>query len=71
MKVEVFADGIATVRIVGDVLRMQFVGLSEDGRIEPRALIVVPVAGLDGMIDILTKARGSRLAAINDGETAE
>lgn len=71
MIVEVFADGIGTVRMVGDVVRMQFASLSEDGRFEPRALIVVPAASLDGMIDVLTKARNSRRAAIDEGETAE
>lgn len=71
MMVEVFADGIGTVRMVGDVARMQLVSLSGDGRVEPRALLVVPAANLDGMIDILTKARNSRRAAIDEGETAE
>jgi len=67
MTAEVFADGIGGIRIAGDTARIDFVSLTGDGRFEPRVRVVVPVGSLGGMIDILTKAQRSRLAAADDG----
>lgn len=73
MTVEIFADGIGAVRIVGDTVRLQFVAMTGQGAggYEPRALVVVPVDHLDSMIDILTKARRNRLAATDPGEAPQ
>jgi hypothetical protein len=73
MTVEIFADGIGSVGIVGDTVRLQFVAMTGKGGsgYEPRGLVVVPFAHLDSMIATLTKARRSRLAATDPGETTE
>lgn len=67
MTAEVFADGIGSLRVVGDTARIDFVGLTGDGRFEQRVRVVVPVGSLGGMIDMLTKARRSGLTAADDG----
>lgn len=73
MTVEIFADGIGSIRIVGDTVRLQFVAMTGQGATgyEPRALVVVPSAHLDSMINALTIARRSRLAATDMGDEAE
>lgn len=56
---EVFADGIGTVRVVGDTVRIDMVSMSGGGGFEMRVRLVVPTTSLGQMVDILRKAQQS------------
>lgn len=53
---EVFADGLGSVRIVGDVIQLNFVSAKGED-FEPRVRLLLPHGSLDALIATLTKAR--------------
>lgn len=61
---EVFADGIAGVRIVGDTVRLEFASLAPGDPqapiFEPRLRVVLPASALPGVIDLLRRAQETR-----------
>ena len=63
---EVYSDGIGSIQVVGETVRLQFVSLAagaEAGRFEPRVRVVLPLSSLDSMIETLTRARRGVQAA--------